>query len=85
MNTHSTTLGDFLKNYRLAEELTQDDLSKLLHVSKQRVSDIEKNRFTVSVKLCKRMARALDLPVEWLAKLALQDMIDREGIDLKVG
>jgi putative transcriptional regulator len=88
MNTNRTaelSLGDFLKNYRLAEDLTQDDLAKILQVSKQRISDIEKNRFNVSIKLCKRMAKSLDLPVEWLAKLALQDLIHREGITLKVG
>ena len=78
------TFGDFIKNYRLGEELTQNDLADLLNVSKQRICDIEKNRYHVSLKLCKQIAKKLDLPLEWLAKLALQDLLESEGIDLKV-
>jgi DNA-binding XRE family transcriptional regulator len=78
------TFGDFIKNYRLGEEMTQAQLAELLKVSKQRVCDIEKNRYHVSLKLCKEIASRLDLPPEWLAKLALQDQINDEGLNLKV-
>jgi DNA-binding XRE family transcriptional regulator len=79
------SFGDFIKNHRLGEGLTQSKLAELLGISKQRVCDIEKNRFHVSLKLCKQIAKKLDLPLEWLAKLALQDLLESEGIDLKVG
>ena len=79
------SFGDFIKNYRLGEDMTQDQLAKLLGVSKQRICDIEKNRYHVSLKMCKQMAKKLSLPSEWLAKLAIQDLLESEGIDLKVG
>jgi DNA-binding XRE family transcriptional regulator len=77
-------LGDFLKNHRLGEELTQTEMANILGISKQRLSDIENNRKNVSIKLCKKMASTLDLPPEWLVKLALQNQIDNEGLKLKV-
>lgn len=79
------TFGDFIKNHRLGEEMTQQELADLLGISKQRICDIEKNRYIVSLKLCKKIAKKLDLPLEWLAKLTIQDMLENEGIDLKVG
>jgi len=78
------SFGDFIKNYRLGEEMTQQELAKILGISKQRVCDIEKNRYPISLKLCKEIATRLDLPPEWLAKLALQDQINNEGLSLKV-
>ena len=42
--------------------------------------NIEKDRFSVSIKLSKSIAKKLDLPPEWLAKLALQDQINKEGL-----
>lgn len=78
------TFGDFIKNYRLGEEMTQQELAKVLGISKQRVCDIEKNRFHASISLCKKIAEELELPAEWLAKLALQDQINYAGLDLQV-
>jgi DNA-binding XRE family transcriptional regulator len=89
MNTKNRNVelsfGDFIRSYRLGEEMTQNELANILNISKQRVCDIEKNRYHVSLKLCKEIAKKLDLPLEWLAKLALQDLLLSEGIDLKVG
>lgn len=85
MRNADLSFGDFIKNYRLGEDLTQDELANRMGVSKQRVCDIEKNRCHVSLKLCKKIAKKLDLPLEWLAKLTLQDLLESEGINLKVG
>ena len=82
--TDSLSFGDFIKNYRLGEEMTQAELAEMLGISKQRVCDIEKSRFNVSLKLCKEIAFKIDLPAEWLGKLALQDLINSEGLDLRV-
>ena len=78
------SFGDFIKGHRLGEEQTQVQLAKLLGVSKQRVCDIEKNRFQVSLKLCKEIAKKLDLPAKWLAKLSLQDQIKNAGLKLRI-
>ena len=86
MNTRKSRLsfGDFMRSHRLGEELTQVEFAAFLGISKQRLCDIEKNRTTISLKLCKEIAEKLDLPFEWLAKLSLQDQINKEGLNLKV-
>lgn len=78
------SLGDFLKNHRLGEEMSQVEMAEFLGISKQRLCDIEKNRSNVSIKLCKELALKLELPPEWLVKLSLQDQLGQEEIDLKI-
>ncbi len=84
-NNSPLSLGDFLRNHRIAANLGQNEMANLLGISKQRLCDIEKNRCHVSLKLCKELAQKLDLPPEWLAKLVLQTQIDEAGLELKVG
>lgn len=78
------SFGDYLRSHRLGEEMSQTEFAEMLGISKQRLCDIEKDRFNVSIKLAKRVAEVLDLPPEWLVKLAVQGQLDREGIELKV-
>lgn len=78
------SLGDFLRSHRLGEELSQTDFAEFLGISKQRLSDLENNKGNVSIKLCKELANKIKVPAEWLASLALQDMINKEGLNLKV-
>lgn len=86
MNTRKAPLsfGDFLRSYRLGEEMTQAELAKLLGISKSRVCDLEKDRFNVSIKLAKEIAEALDVPPEWLVKLTLQHQLKQSEVNLKV-
>ena len=78
------SLGEFLRVHRLGEELSQVEFAKELGISKQRLCDIEHNRFSVSIKLAKEIATKLDLPPEWLVKLALEDQLRKEKLSLKV-
>ena len=78
------SLGDFLKAHRQGEGLTQIAFAISLGISKQRLCDLEANRFNISIKLCKSLATKLDLPPEWLVKLALQHQLNKEGLKLKV-
>lgn len=86
MNTKNKKLhlGLFLKSHRQGELLTQSQMSKILGISKQRLSDIENSRGNVSIKLCQKLAKKLDLPAEWLVKLALQEQINKAKLGLKV-
>jgi transcriptional regulator with XRE-family HTH domain len=83
-NRHARSLGEFLRVHRLGEELSQVEFAKQLRISKQRLCDIERDRFTVSIRLAKEIAKKLDLPAEWLVKLALQDQLKKENLSLKV-
>lgn len=78
------TLGKFLKAHRLGEELSQVEFAKLLGMSKQRLCDLEHDRGNASISLCKSLAKKLDLPPEWLVKLALQEQLKRENLKLKI-
>lgn len=78
------SLGDFLRSHRMGEEMSQTEFANFLGISKQRLSDLENNKGNVSIKLCKELADKIGVPAEWLASLALQDMIDKEGLKLKV-
>lgn len=80
----SNSLGEFLRVHRMGEELSQVDFAKQLGISKQRLCDIEHNRFAVSIRLAKEIAKKLELPAEWLVKLALQDQLKKEKLSLKV-
>ena len=79
-----TSFGGFLRVHRLGEELSQVEFAKSLGISKQRLCDIEHDRFAVSIKLAKEIAKKLDLPAEWLVKLTLQDQLKKENLSLKV-
>lgn len=78
------SLGQFLKAHRLGEEQSQTAFAKKLGISKQRLCDLELDRSNVSIKLCKSIAKKLDLPAEWLVRLSLQYQLNKEGLDLKV-
>lgn len=84
MNTKTESLGEFLKVWRLGEEMTQSDFAKLLGVSKQRVYDLEHNRYGVSIEMCKKIAKKLDLPAKWIVRLELEYQLRKQGIALKV-
>ena len=86
MNTKNSalTLGDFIKNHRMGENYSQIEFANFLGISRQRLCDIEKNRASLSIKLCKKFAKKLDLPPEWLVRLALRGQIEKEGLNLKI-
>ncbi len=79
------TIGQFLKAHRQGEELSQTAFAKLLGLSKQRVCDLEHDRFNVSIKLAKEIAKKIKVPPEWLVKITLEKQLQDEDVDLKVG
>ena len=85
MNTRKKlSLGEFIKAHRLGEGVAQTKFAAYLGISRQRLCDLESNRGHVSIKLCKTLAKKLDLPAEWLVKLSLQQQLKDEGIKLKI-
>lgn len=84
MSTKAKTLGEFLKAHRLGEEFSQVHFAQVLGISKQRLCDLEHDRSNVSIQLCKELAKTLELPAEWLVKLSLQHLLNKEGLNLKV-
>jgi transcriptional regulator with XRE-family HTH domain len=78
------TLGKLIKSIRNAEEMSQVEFSSLLVVSKQYLCDLEHDRKAVSPKLAGQFASKLGYSKEQFIRLALQDMLDREGLGVLV-
>ena len=74
------TLGGLLWAIRKGEELTQAEFAKRLKIPKQNLSDIENNRRPVSPSKAVIFAKKLGYSPIGFVRLALQDLLDREGI-----
>ena len=78
------SLGLVLKSIRQCEEMTQKEFAKILDVSTQYLCDIEKGRRFVSPKVAAEFARRLGELEKGFVSLCLQDLLDREGLDLVI-
>lgn len=78
--TGKLTFAKVIRSTRLCDELSQQDFAAKLGISKQHLCDIEKGRKTVSPARAWAWAKKLGYhPLQW-AELALQDLIDKEGL-----
>ena len=77
-------LGRFLEAVRLGEELSQPQFAKRLGISKSHLNDIEKGRKAVSPDRAARFAKLLGYAQTRFVKLALQDLVNRGGLKLRV-
>ena len=78
------TLAKLLWSIRMSDEMSQVGFAELLHMSKQQLCDIEHNRKSVSPKLAAVYAKKLGYSQEQFIRLALQDLVDREGLDVTI-
>jgi transcriptional regulator with XRE-family HTH domain len=78
------TFGDHLLAIRQSEEITQADFAKQLGVSRHYLCDIEHNRRYVSPKAAADFADKLGYSKKQFVRLCLQDMLNREGLELLV-
>lgn len=78
------TLGNLLWSIREGDDLTQVEFSHLLCVSKQYLCDLEKGRRFVSPKAAAEYAKKLGYSEKQFVRLCLQDLLDREDINLVV-
>ena len=70
----------------LAGELTLAslDFAKLLKISRQYLCDVEHGRRFVSPKAAADFAKKLGYSPQQFVRLCLQDLVDREGLKLKI-
>ena len=78
------TLGKLIWAIRQSEEVTQVDFAKKLQISKQHLCDIEHDRKVVSPKLAAKYAKKLGYSEEQFVRLCLQDLVDREGLNVVI-
>src|SRR5260221_14169725 len=78
------TLGNFLWSVRLCEDKSQGEFAQKLGISSQYLCDLEHGRKTISPKKAKKFAEKLGYLPEQLVELAVQDILDHDGIHMKV-
>jgi putative transcriptional regulator len=57
-------MRNLVRELRATRDLSQDDLAKLLNVSRQTVNSIERNRYSPSLQLAITIARLFNTTVE---------------------
>ena len=62
-----------IKVERAILNLTQDDLAKIIGVSRQTINSIEKNRYVPSTVLALKLSKVFNKPVNDFFKLANDD------------
>ena len=78
------TLASLLTSIRQGEEMSQVDFAKLLKISRQYLCDVEHGRRFVSPKAAADFAKKLGYSPQQFVRLCLQDLVDREGLKLKI-
>ena len=62
-----------LKVYRAKKDLTQENLAKLLGVSRQPINSIEKNRYVPSTLLALKLSKVFGVAVNDIFELQAED------------
>lgn len=78
------TLGLLLRSLRLSDEETLEEFAGRLAISRSHLLDIEKGRKAVSPARASQFAEALGHSKKQFVELALQDLLEREGVPGKV-
>jgi len=78
------SFGGLLRSIREGKEMTQVEFSECLGISRQYLCDIEKNRRLVSPRTAAAFAQYLGYSPEQFVRLALQGLLDKEGLDLVI-
>ena len=78
------TLGKLIWAIRQSDDISQVDFAENLGISKQHLCDIEHDRKIVSPKLAAKYAKLLGYSEEQFIRLSLQDLVDRDGLNVQV-
>ena len=78
------TLGGLLRSIRCGEEESQVSFAKKLGVTRSHLCDIEKGRKLVGPERAAKWARLLGYDEAQFVRLALQELVEKAGLDLTV-
>jgi transcriptional regulator with XRE-family HTH domain len=78
------TLGGLIRSLRMSDEISQVELAKKLHVSKQFLSDVEHDRKDVGISFAKKVSDALGYSIEPLIELLIRDQLRRQDLNYTV-
>ncbi len=78
------TLSNLLLAIRQGEKMSQSEFSQLLGVSRQYLCDLEHGRRFLSPRTAAEYATKLGYSPQQFVRLCLQDLVDRDGLNLTV-
>lgn len=78
------TFARMMRALRESEEWTQKQMAKRLGVTTAHICDIEQGRKSVSPSRAARFAKILGYSEKQFVRLALQDLLEKEGVRMKV-
>lgn len=79
-DTLKYSFGEFVRDIRECDELSQTELAKRMRVSRQFINAVEKDKANVSLEMAIKIARALGYPYEAFVEIFLNDMLRKSGI-----
>ncbi len=74
------TVGEFLRSWRLSEDLSQKVFAKKLKMSPANLCDLEKGRKGVSPEKAEEIARILGYSQTVLVRLAIEEQLESVGL-----
>lgn len=78
------SFGKLIWAIRQADEISQVAFATKLKITRQHLCDIEHERKSISLKLAAKYAEILGYSKEQFIRLSLQDLVDREGLNVQV-
>jgi len=78
------TFATMMRSLRECEDWTQKEMARRLGLTTAHVCDIEQGRKSVSPSRAARFAKRLGYSERQFVRLALQDLLQREGVRMKV-
>jgi len=79
-----SSFGEFVRDIRECDEISQTALAKRMRVSRQFINAIEKNKANISLEMAIKISRALAYPYEAFVEIFLNDMLKKSGIKMVV-
>lgn len=74
------SFGEFVKDIRECDEVTQTELAKRMRVTRQFINAIEKDKANISLEMAIKISKALGYPYEAFVEIFLNDMLRKSGI-----
>lgn len=74
------TFGGLIRSLRMSDDISQVQLAKKLGVSKQFLSDVERNRKEVGIGFAKKIASTLGYSIEPLLELLIKQQLKRQNL-----
>lgn len=74
------TVGEFLRSWRMSEELSLKEFGKMVKLSVANLCDIEKGRKGVSPEKAEQIARLIGVPPALLVRLSIEEQLSAAGL-----